>query len=310
MYTRHKYSFIRSTTLTSLLALCMGLFMTIPAFAATTTPQTYHVMVMTHLCKSSIQNADQFDAMEKGLSPVAALATDVLSCPTTGLPQDAAVAGTVASPRTMYNFSVMTDAQTRTLQANGTYMPVKVSEADINMDVNHDGTISSTTALDISHYDIPVAANNGDAQIRIDETMAPVGFHFGTIRFTPVGLDGNNDSESLKFLDPNTGHIHLNLVSDKDGMVMLHVYQFANGTSGTGTGGGMGTTTTGTGSGSSNDDGFSDSIHAAIQNQINAIRAHVLSLITSRFAQHSSGFNTTTNNINESSMNELNSSSH
>ena len=46
--------------------------------------------------------------------------------------------------------------------------------------------------------------------------MSPAGFHFGTLRFTPVALDGNNDSESLKFIDPKTGHMHLNMVADKD----------------------------------------------------------------------------------------------
>jgi hypothetical protein len=279
----------------SLLTAAAGFFTATPALAATTSPQTYHVMVMTHLCNSSIQSADQFDAMENGLSPVAALAADVLACPTTGLPQDAAVAGTVASPRSTYDFSIMTGAQTKTLQANGMYMPIKVSEADVNMDVNHDGQISSTTALDISHYDIPITASNSDAQIHVDETMAPAGFHFGTLRFTPVVLDGNNDSESLKYLDPSKGHIHLNMVTDKDGMVMLHVYQFANGSTGTGgtgttttgTGGGMGTTT-GSGHGSSND-AFGQAIRASVQAQIESIRARIISLLN---ASSSSSMNT------------------
>lgn len=288
----------------SLFTASLGLFIATPAFATTTPQQNYHVMVMTHLCKISIQNADQFDAMENGLSPLAALATDVLACPTTGLPNNTAATGSIAAPRTTYNFSIMTGAQTQTVQANGTFMPKKVCESNLNMDVNKDGLISSSTCLDISDYDVPVIPSSSDTQISVDQTMSPAGFHFGTLRFTPVALDGNNDSESLKFIDPKTGHMHLNMIADKDRMIMLHVYQFMNasttGNGGTGTtttDGGAGTTTRGLSSSA-----FSNAIRASVQAQIQSIRLHILNLLNANIQNLGSSMGSTSMN-STSSMN-------
>ena len=220
--------------------------------ALAATPGTYQVMIMTHLCNSSIKNTADFNNMENGKSPILNLGDDVLACPTTGLVSSTPVAGAIAASRTTYDFSVTSDTQTQTLAGNGTFTPVKACESDLGLDLNGDGVISSTTCLDVSHYMIPITTSSGSSTIlKVLETQAPAGYHFGILRFTPVALDGNNDSQDLTNIDPSNGEIDLNAVPDTDGMIMLHVYQFLNTTTGsggtgttTGSVGGTGTTTT------------------------------------------------------------------
>jgi hypothetical protein len=226
--------------------------MTTPTTQTMNGAKTYHIMVMTHLCNSSIKNADDFQNMESGKNPILAIAGDVLTCPTTGLAANAAATGTVASPRSMYNFTVSTNAQTMSL-ASGTFMQHKLCESDINADVNADGMVSTSTCLDISHYDVPVMSSSASSTIvHVMETQAPTGYHLGVLRFSPVALDGNNDSEALTYFDAHDGHIDLNMVADKDGMIMLHVYNFQNSGADMGTGTSTVSTTTpstGTGTG-------------------------------------------------------------
>lgn len=210
------------------------------AFAQTTTHATSSahnadrnnmmvtVQIMKHLCKSGIKNIQDFRALEAGRDPVAALANTVLNCPTTGLPGDESVAGTVASPRMTYDFTVEGDQrESKMLSSNGIFMQHKLSEADINKDVDGNGTISSSTALDISHYEIgQIMARNG--RVEVTESAPPAGFHFGTIRFTPPILDNNNDEESLVNTNENQGRFKLDMTNDMDKTVMVHVYNFRN----------------------------------------------------------------------------------
>lgn len=223
------------------------------------------VQVMTHLCNSNIKNMDDFRALETGRDPVAALANTVLNCPTTGLPGNEAVTGTVASPRIMYNFSVMGEHNQSQMLANSTFMQHKLSEADINKDVDGNGTISSSTALDISHYEFATMADNG--RVTVTETMPPAGFHFGALRFTPSSLISNNDAESLLSIDPVQGRIQLDMSHDSDKTVMLHVYQFVNN-------GSTGTTTPGTTDNSS----IISQIHS-LQSQIQNLFAQIQNLL-------------------------------
>lgn len=189
------------------------------------------IQIMTHLCNTNIKNVQDFQALEAGRSPVAALANTVLNCPTTGLPGNAAVANTVASPRSTYDFQVLgKNGNTQTLAANGMFMSHKLCESDLNLDVNGDGTISSSTCLDISHYEVSnVMTDSG--RVRVVENMPPSGFHFGTLRFTPPALDGNNDASSLRDTDPATGTILLDATNDTDKTIMLHVYNFVDASS-------------------------------------------------------------------------------
>ncbi len=199
------------------------------AMHSTSTGNMVNVHVMKHLCNANIKNMSDFKALETGKDPVAALANTVLNCPTTGLPGDDPVANTVASPRTTYNFKVAGEHHMDQFLATTTlFMQHKISEADINIDVNNDGAISSSTALDISHYEFPnTYADNG--RVEVTEVAPPAGYKFGTVRFTPSVIDGNNDATSLINIDDVQGRIQLDMARDTDKTVMLHVYNFRTG---------------------------------------------------------------------------------
>ncbi len=184
----------------------------------------YTVHVMKHLCNPNIKNIQDFEALEAGRTPVAALANTVLNCPTTGLVGDAAVAGTVASPRTTYNFTVKGKNQSTMSMQDQDFMAHKLCESDIGVDVDANGAIASTTCLDISHYEFMVLADDGRIDVR--ETMPPSGFKFGTVRFTPTVLNGNNDQDALVSTNTSQGLLKLNMTNDTDGSIMLHVYNF------------------------------------------------------------------------------------
>ncbi len=188
--------------------------------SSSTMPMTYHITIMKHLC-SNITSLPDFLSLEAGKGPIAALASTVLNCPTTGLLGNEAMAGTVSSPRTNYSFQVMNGTTTKTL-TDGTFMSHKICESNVNLDVNMDGTISSSTCLDISDYDIPLTHAGSSTIITVTENMQPTGFHFGTIRFTPPTLIPNNDAQNLVSLNASSSTITLDMKNDTDGMVMLH----------------------------------------------------------------------------------------
>lgn len=182
------------------------------------------IMVMNHICNSSIKNATDFEAVEAGKSPVARIAATVFACPTTGLPGNTAASGTVASARTTYNFIVSASGTPDLMLSNAMFMQHKLCESDIAVDVNSDGMISTSTCLDISHYAYTLATTT-TGHLYVKET-SPLGTHMGAVRFTPNELLPNNDSASLVSLDIPNSTIHLNTATDTDGMVMLHVYNF------------------------------------------------------------------------------------
>lgn len=184
----------------------------------------YKVMVMKHICNNDIKTLADFEALEKGKDPVNALVSTVLACPTTGLPGDAAVAGTVASPRANFDFEVAGSDYPENLE-DANFMPLKLCETDLNLDADGNGTIASSTCLDVSHYEfMDVVAEDG--MITVEETDSPAGTSFGTVRFTPSELDQNNDKQALDDINVDEGKITLDMRDDKDGMVMLHVYNF------------------------------------------------------------------------------------
>ncbi len=185
---------------------------------------TSTIMVMKHKCNESIRTLADFEALEQGKAPVAALVATVLACPTTGLPGDMPVPGTVAADRQEFMFEVKGSMGEEMDLHNALFEQVKLSEVDVNIDANGDGSISTTTALDVSHY---VFSNVKGARVNVRETEAPAGSRFGTVRFTPSVIDGNNDKDTLQKLDVEEGLIRLNMTKDNDDMVMLHVYNFA-----------------------------------------------------------------------------------
>lgn len=196
---------------------------------ATTVAETdgYTVMVMKHVCNPNIKNIHDFEALEQGRAPVAALANTVLNCPTTGLPGDAAVAGTVAAPRTNYNFMVKGEKGSVDTLRNQQFVAHKLCESDLGLDVDGNGVVSAATCLDVSHYEFQnVQTETGKIDVR--EIQAPKGFQFGTVRFTPPVIDGNNDQQSLLAIDSVKGLMKFDASNDTDKMLMLHVYNFVD----------------------------------------------------------------------------------
>ena len=198
-----------------------------PAFAASTNGNTVEIDVMTHLCKPSVKNLADFQALANGLDPIAGFAQQVLACPTVVLPQNMPVAGTVADPQSAYQYMVTDEHGVGRSLSSAMFSPEKLCESDINKDVNGDGTISSTTCLDTSEYHFnQLSLDNGRADVQ--ESMPPQGYHYGTFLFTPVQIDANNDRQSFLTTDDSKGVIKLDTSNDADKVITLHVYDFAN----------------------------------------------------------------------------------
>lgn len=229
-----------------------------------TSTKGYNIMVMNHLCNANIKNMDDFKALEEGRDPIASLANTVLNCPATALPGDMAATGTVAAPRMSYDFKVMGEHHgTMWLSKDGRFMQEKLSEADINKDVDGNGMIASSTALDISHYEFPnTMADN--ARVEVTATKPASGFKFGTIRFTPPELIANNDEKSLLGTDDAQGRIQLDLTNDMDKKIMIHVYNFRTDMGNSMNGEMMSTTTE----------------RSVIVNQIRSLQQQILSLFS------------------------------
>lgn len=196
----------------------------------TATTTTYQVMVMNHLCGQNIKNLTDFQNLTSNRDSLGGFANQVFNCPTTGLSGNNPALGSIAAPRTAYNFQVMENmgTTTQTLSANGVFMPEKLCESDINKDINLDGTVAISTCFDISHYRIPITASS--TLLNVTENSLPSGYHFGTVLFTPVALMSNNDAQDLLSVNTGSGMIRLDMASDTDKTVMLHVFNFANAT--------------------------------------------------------------------------------
>lgn len=184
--------------------------------------RTVQVMVMKHNC-ADVTTTDQFEAVEaraatNPTTPDAAFGTTVetvLECPTVVLPGDPQTAGAVAGGESTFDFAVEGDG---TLSADAAFMQGGACEPDVQYDANRNGTLDADVCLDLSHY---VFGGLADGQVIVNETAPPAGFNFGTIRFTP----GTGDEAAL--VSAQGGRIVLDMTADEDGMVMLHVYNFA-----------------------------------------------------------------------------------
>jgi hypothetical protein len=191
------------------------------------TSTTATIQIMTHLCGNNVRNLSDFQALSTSTDPIAAFLEAELNCPTTGLLGNEAATGTIASPRMAYDFTVLGNGTTTSqrLASSTLFMQHAISETDLGRDINHDGMISSSTALDISHYEfMPVFTDNG--RIMVTETNAPSGFMFGTVRFTPNELVANNDMDAFVGLDASNARIDLDVSRDQNRTVMLHIYNF------------------------------------------------------------------------------------
>ena len=274
---------IKKLSLLPVLALVLTFAAGVPSAFAAANP-TVEVDVMTHLCNPSIKNMADFQALAKGLDPIAGFAKQVLACPTTVLPKDMPVMGTVADPQTNYQYSVMGEHNASLSLANSMFHAEKLCESDINVDVNGDGKVSSDTCLDTSEYHFnTVQADNG--KIEVQEVTPPQGYHYGTLLFTPVQVDGNNDKQSLLATDDVKGLIKLDTTADADKVITLHVYDFANSDNPQGNVNGMpipmpgmSSTTTSTNMGTTSQASIISQIQA-LEMQIQVIEAQIVALL-------------------------------
>ena len=184
------------------------------------------IMIMKHTCtEKDIASVADFEAVEaagEGASnPVAGLVNTVLACPTTGHPGDEPSEGAIANDRTEFDFTVTGGDGTEMTLADAEFKQAKLCESDVQLDADGDGEISEDVCLDTSHYELTVSA--GD--VTVAESHPPHGFRYGTLRFTPTEVDGNNDADTLQS-SRDEEPLHLDTTADDDGMVMLHIYNF------------------------------------------------------------------------------------
>lgn len=186
---------------------------------------TTTVMVMKHNCEG-VMTLDEFEAVEaraatNPTTPEAAFGMTVetvLECPTVVLDGDAQTAGAVAGGVSAFDFTVAGETGgAMQLSTNGAYAMTAACETDVEYDADRSGSLDAGVCLDLSNYEFDVAAGT----VTVTETAPPAGFAFGTLRFTP----GSGDEATL--VSAANGVITLDTAADEDGMVMLHVYNFA-----------------------------------------------------------------------------------
>ena len=185
-----------------------------------------NIMVMKHNC-AKVNTAAQFLAVEaraatNPTTPNAAFGKTVetvLECPTVVRPGNTQTPGAVAGGTSTFEFTVGGNIDTaKTLSTEGAFTQTALCEDDVMYDANRNGALNDNVCLDLSHYAFTV---NSDGTVTITETAPPAGFSFGALRFTP----GTGDDATL--VSASNGVIRLNITNDADGMVMLHVYNFA-----------------------------------------------------------------------------------
>jgi hypothetical protein len=186
---------------------------------------TATVMVMKHNC-ADVTTMAEFEEVEaraatNPTTPGAAFGATVetvLECPTVVLPGDEQTAGAVAGGESTFDFSVTDADGTAVLSADGMYAASAACETDVMYDADRSGALDAGVCLDLSHYAFEVST---DGQVTVTETAAPAGLVFGALRFTP----GSGDDAAL--VSAANGEIVLDVAADEDGMIMLHVYNFA-----------------------------------------------------------------------------------
>ncbi len=263
---------------------------------------TYSIMIMKHLCNSNITNLNDFLNLGAGQTYYRKFLNSELNCPTSAIPGDVAPSGSITGPRTNFDFQVQNTngTTTQTLKNNGTYIPNKICESSIGVDIDLNGTIASSTCLDASSYELNLTSTS--SQVTVNETNPSPNSHFGAVLFTPDQIAPNNDDQDL-IGTTSSGVMNFNLASDTDKMIMLHVFNIQNATTTATTtpgNGGTGTTTppvtgtttppvtgtttppvTGTTTPLSDiDKQFLLDLIQGLQNQLNALRLQIQNLIS------------------------------
>lgn len=193
--------------------------------AAAPAEPTATVMVMKHNC-ADVTTTAEFEEVEaraatNPTTPDAAFGPTVetvLECPTVVLPGDEQTAGTVAGGESTFDFNVTDADGTAVLSIDGMFAASAACETDVMYDADRSGDLDADVCLDLSHYEFEV---NADGLVTVTETAPPSGFVFGALRLTP----GSGDEAAL--VSAGGGQIVLDVSADEDGMIMLHVYNFA-----------------------------------------------------------------------------------
>jgi len=213
------------------------------AAVAEATPTSGEVMIMKHLCDASIQSEADFMAVEERsldnpTTPMdvpsrGSTAETVLACPVIVQPGDGQTPGTIASGSHSFDFTVEdSEGTTQVLTADTTFtgdngFDTEVEdfacESTIEYDADRDGTIEDDVCLDFSAY---AFGNVVEGQVTVDETEAPPGTRFGTVRLSPPELAPDEDAIGLEF--NSDGVMTFDSSADDDQMVTLHVYNFVN----------------------------------------------------------------------------------
>lgn len=176
------------------------------------------ILITKHLCNPAIRSdADLVRLEESANNEADALLKTIIACPTITNPGDDSTPDAHAGGQFNFDLNVSTDGRRL---ARGTFVNHKVCENDFGIDANNDNVISSNACHDNSHYSFNVDSGN----VIITETSPPVNYRFGAVRFMPQEMNVNNDNESIVAV--NNGIIRLNSSMDRDGMIMLHIYNF------------------------------------------------------------------------------------
>jgi len=197
------------------------------------------VMVMKHLCDESIQSEADFMELEAkaatneetpmGVPSLGSTAETVLACPVVVQTGDTQTPDAIGAGEADFDFTVTDSAgTTQTLTTDTTFSgdngfdtPVEdfACESDIAYDADRSGTIDEDVCLDFSSY---AFADVLEGPVTVNETTAPEGTRFGTVRLTPPELS-DDAAIGLSF---GAGEITFDSSADGDEMVMLHVYNF------------------------------------------------------------------------------------
>ena len=195
----------------------------LPAAVRAAGPERGTVMIMQHVCRSAAIRADSdIVAVEQrgGGGNVGAAVRRIMACPVVSLLADGPGEGLAGRP-VKFDYRVTgADGRRQTL-ADARHEAAKLCELDVAFDANGDGRWSDDVCLDNSHY---VFDNVALGKVTVEQIVSPARTRFGTLRFTPVELDRNNDRDSLKSY--GSGRITLDTAADRNASVMLHIYNF------------------------------------------------------------------------------------
>lgn len=194
-----------------------------PVAVSAPRPERGTVMIMQHVCRSPAIRADSdLVSLEQqgGGGNVAAAVKRIMACPVVSLPSHGPGEGITGRP-VRFDYQVTgADGTIQTL-ADAKHAAAKLCELDVALDADGDGRWSDDVCLDNSHY---VFQNVALGKVTVEQIVSPGGTRFGTLRFTPVELDRNNDADSLETYV--SGRITLDTAADRNASVMLHIYNF------------------------------------------------------------------------------------